>query len=548
MSGKENKSKLNQSSKSTSSKKRRNISLPHSEFPAATSTFSGLVVAFLLGLFGVTNTYASSISISLTGNVNLNLVKSNTEAVFGKSTTQTATVTSDHFTGYTLTIAGSNDTGRLVGANDSTKYLSSIATPLTESQFDTDDHNDQWGFLPSKLNSITNNVYQPSPTTAETTIDVTDTPNTSGTDYTLALGARVSSNMALDSYGQTFVLAATGNGYDYHIGFTDDLETMPADMYGNTQSNTVTLPSTTPTKAGYTFKGWCSVATTNSGTVCLGTTYQRNATITLDSTTGNDMNLHAIWEAITFDKAFANASKTKSGNYYKMQDMTTSICNAVAIGQEGTLVDTRSGSKTYKVGKLKDGRCWMLDNLALGGSSTIALKTTDTNITADWTLPASTTTGFDTYSTARINIAYNNTIPSDTMSQAGQWKIGTYYNYCAVSAGTYCPASSTAGSTPAKQDICPKGWRMPSGGSGGEYYNLYSVYSNYTNFRSAVHLPLSGHYDNYVNIDQGSVGRWWTNTFYNSNNMYHPAVTKSSVSLDVASLRYYGFTLRCIAK
>ncbi|MBR2726118.1 hypothetical protein IKE87_02530, partial [Candidatus Saccharibacteria bacterium] len=190
MSGK-GKSKLNQSSKSTSSKKmrrKRDISpvRPYSEFPATTSTFSGLggklmkygtTCAFLLAMFGVSNTYASSISISLTGNVNLNILKDNTNPTFGKSTTQTATVTSDHFTGYTLTIAGSNDTGRLVGSNDNTKYLSSITTPLTESQFNTDAHNDQWGFLPGALyntstsTKVMNTNYQPSPiATTPTTI------------------------------------------------------------------------------------------------------------------------------------------------------------------------------------------------------------------------------------------------------------------------------------------------------------------------------------------------------------------------------------------
>ncbi|MBR2726054.1 hypothetical protein IKE87_02200, partial [Candidatus Saccharibacteria bacterium] len=153
-------------------------------------TLAALATIFNLGLVGVGNAYASSISISLTGNVNLNILKDNTNPTFGKSTTQTATVTSDHFTGYTLTIAGSNDTGRLVGSNDSTKYLSSITTPLTESQFNTDAHNDQWGFLPGALyntstsTKVMNTNYQPSPiATTPTTIDVTNSPTT-GENYT----------------------------------------------------------------------------------------------------------------------------------------------------------------------------------------------------------------------------------------------------------------------------------------------------------------------------------------------------------------------------
>ena len=551
MSGKSIKSKLTQSSKSTSS-------LPHREFPAATSTFSGLaiILSAFLGFLGVSNTYAtSSISISLSGNVSLNLLKDNSQPVFGTSTVATANVTSDHYTGYTLTIAGSNDTGRLVSSNDSSKYLSSIDSAINENTFRIDsNYNDKWGFLPSKYNSLDNTYYQPSPTTTATTIDVTNSPNPSGTNYTLALGAKVTPNMALDSYGQTFVLAATGNGYDYHIGFTDNLATLPDDIYGNSpQSNQVALPNTSPTKEGYTFGGWCSEETTAdiiTGTVCPAgaDVYQPGQNVTLQGDSANNMLLYAIWTPVTFDTAYSNAGKSKDSGYYKMQDMTTDICKSVAVGQESTLIDKRTGNKTYKVGKMKDGHCWMLDNLALGGTSTIALTPDNTNIKANWTLSASVSTDFNNSAVSRINTGYINTLPSDPMSSAGGWRVGTYYNYCAATAGTYCPTDGTAGIV-STQDICPKGWRMPSGGYGGEYQAFSDAYGdNYTNVRNALHLPFSGYYHGSQTIDQGNGGRWWSNTVHTVDLVYTLNINSAGYFPQGDTYRSDGFSMRCLAK
>ena len=592
MSGK-NKSKLNnQSSKSTSSS-------PYREFPAATSTFSGLVIALFLGLIGVTNTYASSISISLTGNVSLNLIKNNNEAVFGKSTTQTATVTSDHFTGYTLTIAGSNDTGRLVGANDDTKYLSSITTPLTESQFDTDDHNDQWGFLPGTLyntnssTKVTNTNYQPSPTaTNPTTIDVTNSPNTGGTDYTLALGARVSSNMSLDSYGQTFVLAATGNGYDYHIGYSDDMTSIPSDQYAvGAASNIVQLSSVTPTKDGFVFQGWCSQATTvdvMNGTTCPSgaTVYQPGATITLDGTTSNNLDLHAIWTKgyETFADAFVGAGKTdsdKTSGYFRMQDMTSAICDSIVIGSpaaigdiaKNTLIDTRN-NKTYLVAKYADGHCWMRENLNLpltAGTSVdsynfstgevipyIPAYTTQTTTDTTWANDGSD--GARSYGGDKDKyIGGTDITTAGVVSTSGQpyEKIGIYYNWTAAIAqnGTDAAAATTEVFT----SICPKGWRMPAYSGNYSFSELMGAYSLPTTNQQQGY---SGELQNPLNfnrlgrfggspahvVDFGRAGYYWSSWGYSSTAAYHiDFYSEGFKPQNRGNMKGQGFSVRCVA-
>ncbi|MBR2709936.1 hypothetical protein IKE72_02560, partial [Candidatus Saccharibacteria bacterium] len=199
-----------QASKSTSNKRLRRkrdilLGLPHSEFLGIASTFSGLVLSLLFGFTIYNNTSAaSSISITLSGDIELNLARSNDGAVYGKSSEQTAHIESDHFTGYTFTIQGYDNEGSLVGKNNPANKITSINTEITEGTFKTTAVN-QWGFLPDTLRknetTIANNNYQPAPKTTPTEIDKTTSPNRTdgGKDYKLAIGARVDNTMSLDS-------------------------------------------------------------------------------------------------------------------------------------------------------------------------------------------------------------------------------------------------------------------------------------------------------------------------------------------------------------
>ena len=168
-----------------------------------------------------------------------------------------------------------------------------------------------------------------------------------------------------------------------------------------------------------------------------------------------------------------------------MQDW--SGCSSLASGRTTTLYDRRD-NQAYLVGKLADGKCWMLDNLRLGGSSTIALNSSNTNITGSYTLPASTTTGFNTLTTAKLNAANKNNTSSRKYG-SGSGKVGVLYNYCAASAGQICNSSNTSN---ASQDICPAGWRLPTGTSSGEYQNLYNKYGNSVGFRNALAIASAG--------------------------------------------------------
>ncbi len=251
------------------------------------------------------------------------------------------------------------------------------------------------------------------------------------------------------------------------------------------------------------------------------------------------------------------ASKLATTSSTVMQSLSTSTCTAKPI----PVKDNRD-SEVYFIQRLADGKCWMLENLRLGSTSTIALTASNTNIASDWTLPASKNylsgSHDDRIATAYTNAFINVVSKTTTTTDYGPGRkyIGVYYNYCAASAGTYCYAvDSSTGN--AAYDICPKGWRMPTTSSytnNGEYQILYGAYSsNATNFRKALSTTLSGYYDFPTNgkvYSQGSSGYFWSSSRNSNSMMYSLNVSSSSVKPngDGGNMRYNGSSIRCILK
>ena len=295
----------------------------------------------------------------------------------------------------------------------------------------------------------------------------------------------------------------------------------------------------------------------------------------------------------SFDNAFAAAGKTKdaTSNKYKMQDMNTSICSNVNNGQETELVDIRDGT-VYHVGKMLDGRCWLLDNLALdvvvikavlSPDNTNATQAAIDNFIADsgtapqigWaTTAVSYETNTSTYDQPRINVASKNVVPQGddplaTFVSSGGWRVGIYYNYCAASIGTYCYEyqqgvdTDLSSAIDVKNDICPAGWRMPTGYSynattrpdGGEYQALYNAYpaisggdNKYTRFRKAFRLPLSGFFVSGSPARQGDYANVWSSTFIGNLSMYNLYASTSYIDPQYNGGRGSGQSVRCIAK
>ncbi|MBQ8156748.1 hypothetical protein IJ101_03120, partial [Candidatus Saccharibacteria bacterium] len=263
-----------------------------------------------------------------------------------------------------------------------------------------------------------------------------------------------------------------------------------------------------------------------------------------------------------------------------MQKMVASNCTTTAK----TVMDSRDGEQ-YKVQRLEDGKCWLLDNLRFDiVAHKDDISSVNTNITNSATLTSlksGNRSAGDNYATAGVSYwtsGYSYSAPliaiknaSDTEGTgwnpnttttsygSGSGKIGVYYNYCAASAGSYCYGNGTSAGTSvgdAGEDICPAGWRMPTGGANtvttdgkGEYQALYAAYSsNATNFRNALSTPLSGNFSNGSASNQGSYGYFWSSTRYNDNNMYDLNVDSSSVYPQYNFIRNRGYSVRCLLR
>lgn len=199
-----------------------------------------------------------------------------------------------------------------------------------------------------------------------------------------------------------------------------------------------------------------------------------------------------------------------------MQEMTSEICAVSAEGETATLIDARDGSD-YTVAKI-NGNCWMTQNLRLAGGT--ALTTSDSNVTRNYTLPTTQLAGN----------SFSYTAPQTTISSNTSY--GGYYNYCAASAGTVCNDTTEQDAT---QDICPKGWRLPT----------YNEQSGITSYTSAFSPVLSGYYYNGSLGNTGSYGYWWSAPAFNSDRQYLLYYNGSSLNPSY-NLKCYGFSVRCI--
>jgi len=534
-----------------------------------------LVLASALG-FAISNTdnvsaATSTISLAIDNTtVSVDVAPVNSYGTFAKSGNSTITASTNNATGYEIRIAGSNSTSAdLINTSDSNAKLNSISAATTEAQFKAlsgTSYNGKWGYLPSKYNSAANSDFLPAPNTTGDLINKTECANGASScpaqdTYTLAIGARVDSSTKMGTYNNTFVVLATANAIPYTIIYDDNvIGNMPVDVDSSTFNTTVPISSNTPTRNGYTFLGWCSNVPIGGGASCSGITYAPGSNWTINQTGTNNLHLYAMW-----------SKNTSIDDIDYMQDFNvlsssqkTSVLNSMETGKRYFLVDIRD-NEVYSISKLADGKVWMLDNLRLIPD---AYELTEDNTNAsDTTISylkngGGTTsdqyaiTGFghwtSGYSYSQPLFNEDSTYFTITSYGAGSGKIGVYYNYCAASAGSYCYGNGTSSGTStgdATEDICPAGWRMPTGGSSGEYQALYTAYSSdATNFRNALSTPLSGYFYNGSAYYQGDYGYFWSSTRYSNNGMRDLIVVGSDVDPAGGISRYLGLSVRCVLK
>lgn len=186
--------------------------------------------------------------------------------------------------------------------------------------------------------------------------------------------------------------------------------------------------------------------------------------------------------------AIEYAVETEEAPDYNGEEITSvdpATCRfSVAIGTIFTVHDSRGDGQDYRIRCMEDGRYWMINNLKLGSlTEPLALTPADTNISSNWSLPIITTasSGFVLGSENSPQVGANTTVAGAGSLQTDITSAnfyGYYYNWCAATAGGTASGGSntcTVGATmpaSATGDICPSGWRLPTGTRDGEYATL----------------------------------------------------------------------------
>ncbi len=275
--------------------------------------------------------------------------------------TNTFTVTAKKQAKFTLQMTAMNGSGtNLHGKENTSATIGGVGENVSPANFPKN----TWGY------ALTNNTGADQLTTAQgldySSMPAYGTPknviteNLTGAEsetksYLLAFAAKIGSDSPADHYIGNFLLSILGDQFDpatyalTYDGNGDNVTNVPSpDTYQETSvttSHTFTISATRPTRTGYTFLGWAE----SSGAATAS--HQPGGTITVQKANLNK-TLYAVWQA---DKTLSDITT--------MQEVTTAICSATPEGAEVKLKDTRD-SKTYSVTRLKDGNCWMTQNLA----------------------------------------------------------------------------------------------------------------------------------------------------------------------------------------
>lgn len=351
--------------------------------------------------------------------------------------------------------------------------------------------------------------------------------NTYYLNYTMGMGdVTFTANSAASDVAQTITLSRSADATSIKIDDTD-YEGESASLLCGTHNISSTLINDT-----YYFTSWSGsdgVTVTDSDTI--------STTITVAGPGELALNI---------------------GRLAAMQDVTEATCPTTAQ----QVYDVRD-NEIYTVQKLADGKCWLLDNLRLD----LADADVQNNLTSSTTNASDATLNYlkngggttaDQYPTAGVrawisdsySVPQVDTTAKEATSPTGYaaGKFGAYYNYCAASAGSYCygeDANIGTSTGDAVEDICPSGWRLPTGGESGEYQALYDAYSgDFASFVNALRTPLSG----YHTLHRGNRGYYFSSTRLNDQFMYRLDVLPSSIGPVGSEDRNGNISVRCVAK
>ena len=496
-----------------------------------------LVTVGGLFLFSQTAYAVSNISVSSSGTVSFGKVQPSSSGTIatGEDTLAISTDCEAGVNVYATSVNGSSTGTSLI--NQVAKSQDSGGTASASYTINTSSSaigsaaaltNNTWGLNTNSTEAANNSYYglpDYSSTSLPSTIFTGALPASSGSTYAgdvpVYYGAKITNTLTPGTYTGTvlYTVTVSTSCLDYTVKFDKNNSSATGDMADQTILPTGgNLTSNSFTYSGYEFLGWSLDPAGKTGTAVdgIGTAedvdYEDGALFPDTEATpsvqpGSETTLYAIWSKQTL----------------YMQDWLG--CGKMTTNQIVTLTDSRDNHE-YKVKKLPDGKCWMIQNLTLTATDLVtegkALTNANTNIPSNdnnlYYVPpqnksyetvdsinnsavasASASVNFDYNSTYREQysrypqVGYRDKDSTDSATGNPMPENTAYYNFYTATLGYsyYNDTSKSSGSSP--RDICPKGWRLPwvsdsgttSTGTGDMYtltlaYNSsYNVWTNY---------------------------------------------------------------------
>ena len=269
----------------------------------------------------------------------------------------------------------------------------------------------------------------------------------------------------------------------------------------------------------------------------------------------------------------------------KAGDITEGTCPALAVEPtrllqtitkttcpgDRTLAKDARDNHTYWVKRLNDGRCWLLTNLAYAGGTDNGGVATYGDVIPKGNGTGSTLNGPDnagaaTYTAAKYYIPTNANPTLDPATPSvsvnggsvGGVQYGYLYNWCAAmgaQSGTDAcqtvPSITSSIPPNINKSICPAGWRLPTGNSGGEYEQLYNTIGG--SMLSLAMLQRGGSWTGpNVFTGQTTVANYWATATTGVYNNFAPAVyykdlvAPVSINMTGSPPKSEGYAVRCL--
>ena len=307
-----------------------------------------------------------------------------------------------------------------------------------------------------------------------------------------------------------------------------------------------------------------SLTPTKSGTLSISTNTEQNSwCLTITPNSPNNQNLPNF--NITSDSGTIQQGGCPFTSGGHIQTATKDSCPTTRT----LAVDARDKS-TYYIQKLADGNCWMLTNLAYAGGTSNG----GTNAYSDvinqgagtpgtpGTLNNGTADTATTFTLAKYYIHPTNSNPTidptppSTATDGGTTnpQYGYLYNWCAAM-GAQNTAACASAATPAPDptiNICPAGWRLPTGEpTTGEFTALNTainggLLNTDAGLRTNGLFQRSGGWDGGFS-GQGSYGGYWSSSQYSSSGARNLLFYSTNVLPAYGNFKYFGYAVRCVA-